>query len=96
MWNAFLQLVPVFWESVSNDATKERQQGEKTMIATRPENDLHSLHDLAAHFQVLPGRIERAAAKLGVGPALRIDGRPYYDDRAAEKIRQHLSKRGAE
>lgn len=66
------------------------------MIATKPEADLHSINDLCAQFGCLPGKIERAAVKVGIAPALKIDGRPYFDDPGAEKIRQHLQTKAAE
>ncbi len=60
------------------------------MIAA--SQDLMSLAALCEFLQATPHRVERAAEKLKLTPALRIDGRPFYDSDQVEKLREVLTR----
>ncbi len=57
-------------------------------MATDPKNDLTAIGPLAAELGASVRRIERAAAKLKMAPALRLSGVPYFDAVQIEKLRK--------
>ena len=61
------------------------------MIQVAPENDLLSAGKVCELLQVTPRKLERAAAKAAVMPALRLNSVDYFTDADVGAIRKQLS-----
>lgn len=59
-------------------------------MTTSPEHDLLSMSKLCELFQRTPRAIEQAADKAGAAPSLRLNGTPYWDSTAADRIAAQL------
>ena len=56
------------------------------------DRDIVSIGQFACRVQCSVRVIEAAADALGVAPAYRINGVPYFDGEQAEKLTAHLSE----
>jgi hypothetical protein len=61
-------------------------------MTTTAERDYLSIGQLAAHTQRPVRRIEQAADRLKLAPALRLNGIVYFDARQVQKLTTALSK----
>jgi len=58
------------------------------------KRDLTAIGPLACQLGATVRRIEGAAESLGMPPAMRLSGVPYYDADQVEQLRQTLSQKG--
>jgi hypothetical protein len=63
------------------------------MPTIAPETDLLSLGKLCELLQASPSQLERACARTGTRPALRLNGVPYYTDAALAVIGRQLAQK---
>ena len=64
-------------------------------MTTTIERDFTSVGQLAAHVQKPVRRIEAAATELGLQPALRLNGVPYFDGAQVEQLTEAVANKGA-
>jgi hypothetical protein len=62
------------------------------MTTIDPNRDLVSLGKLAELLQSPVSKVNRAAAKAGVQPALRLNGVCYYTETDVERIREAMGQ----
>ncbi len=61
-------------------------------MATAVAQDISSIGHLASHLRRPVSSIHAAANRLGLSPALRINGVPHYDAASAERIAASLAR----
>lgn len=52
---------------------------------------LNSIGFVCQTLQRAPGHIRKAADKLGIKPAVLLNGIPHYADEAVEQLRRHFA-----
>ena len=62
------------------------------MMTIDQDRDFISIGQLAAHLQQSVRAIERAANKLGLKPALRLNMIPHFSGDQVEKLTKELRK----
>ena len=61
-------------------------------MVTSAEKDLLSIGRLAADTQRPVRRIEQAANELGIRPAMRLNGIPYFNGRQVERLTEAMNR----
>jgi hypothetical protein len=62
------------------------------MTTVSADRDFVSIGQVAAQAGRTVRRVEQAATELGMKPAMRVDGRPYFDGRQVEQLSAKLNR----